>query len=123
MIRGTWKARDNQSAGHDMDVEDSDEDEDSMDEEMLSTGTVKNNVVQTRKAMNGTSKKTNAQQCPQTSNTSKTATASNTELDDLAGSMNSLSLVPSNIRFGRGGRNVRMARQSGVKDGKWTRNS
>ncbi|KAL5513445.1 hypothetical protein ACEPAH_3844 [Sanghuangporus vaninii] len=135
MIRGAWKTRDGRSDVNDMDIEEvedteeEEEEDDSMDEEMLSNGTVKNNAVkissaQARKATKGTTKANNAQQSILTSGSFKAAVAPSSGLDDLSRSMNSLSLVPSNIRFGRGGRTARTVGEtkSGMKGGKRVHN-
>lgn len=99
MIRGEWKERDARSEDDNVDPE-TDEKmiTDDIEEEQQATP-VKTTINASRRR-NPTSPPTVA-----SSSTSTVNTDTKTEVDDLANSMDSLSLIPSSIRFGRGGRN------------------
>ncbi|EJD00004.1 uncharacterized protein FOMMEDRAFT_30705 [Fomitiporia mediterranea MF3/22] len=123
MIRGSWKARDGQLAENvddAMNTEDigySDNDNDDTDEEILSTGTVKDisTIEMQSSEMQHTAQRS---QIPDNADLHRQVTAPGAvqapddELNGLTNSMSSLSLVPSSIRFGRGAKGGQFSRQS-----------
>lgn len=118
MLRGAWKARDGQGNGagdEDMDVEndaDSDSDGGSREEEMLSNGTVRDTNGRrshTRQDEHGGKLKSIDLKVAAPSHP---ADAPDDGMDVLANSMDTLSLVPPSVRFGRGGRNKRSVWQT-----------
>ena len=124
MIRGSWKARDGQLAENgdeamnteDVGYSDNDND-DSPDEEMLSTGTVKD-ISTIEKQSSEMQHIVQRSQIPDNADLSRqmaepgAVQAPDDELNGLTNSMSSLSLVPSSIRFGRGAKGGQFSRQS-----------
>ena len=94
MVRGTWKPRENsnESESDEGTMHEDNESLDVDDEEVLAAGTVKANTTQLNSE--GGPKSTEA------------------NVDVLASSMDSLTLVPRSIRFGRGARNIRPTREN-----------
>ncbi|THH07966.1 hypothetical protein EW145_g3034 [Phellinidium pouzarii] len=124
LIRGSWKARDDEGRNEEvMEVEgngieegsdDSDDDE-SKDEEMPSAGTVNADKLPStdpRKTENFASKKGDSSERQSRLTPAKIPHAQNDDVDRMINSMGSLSLVPPSIRFGRGGKSGQMVRQS-----------
>lgn len=104
MIRGTWKPRDNQkeqkdSEDDDMALDEDDEEEDSDESEESSSGDEQNGE-ETPKIRNHQE----LEEIPRRGN-GKVQATTDRDIDKLASSINSLSLVPPSIRFGRGGKN------------------
>ena len=91
MLRGTWQPRDEQDTEPDdsVVVEDDDDESEGADEEMLSGETVKASIADAEPAESGVA-----------------------NLDALVDSMDSLSLVPRTVRFGRGTKGARPPRGS-----------
>ncbi|KAG1747968.1 uncharacterized protein EDB91DRAFT_1115738 [Suillus paluster] len=114
MIRGTWKPRDNKNEQKDSEddemVVDEDEDEDSNEgEDEESSSEDEQNGEATPKIRHHQELEeipiTRAVHSPPRRGSGAAQTAADCDVDKLANSINSLSLVPPSIRFGRGGKN------------------
>jgi hypothetical protein len=115
MIRGTWKPRDNDKEQKDseddemvVDEDDEGEDSDEGENEESSSGDEQNGEetpkirhhqeleeIPTARSLHSPPRRGNG----------KAQAAADRDMDKLASSINSLSLVPPSIRFGRGGKN------------------
>lgn len=114
MIRGTWKPRDNQNQQKDSEDdemvmdEDDEEDTDESEEEESSSGDEQNGQetpkIRHHQELEEIPNARSLYSPPRRGNGKAQATA-DTDVDKLTSSINSLSLVPPSIRFGRGGKN------------------
>ncbi|KAG1738972.1 hypothetical protein EDB19DRAFT_1712202 [Suillus lakei] len=112
MIRGTWKPRDNKTEEKDseddeMIIDEDEEDGDEGEDEESSSGDEQNGEAtpKIRHHQELEEIPTRAAISPPRRGNGAVQTAASHDVDKLANSMNSLSLVPPSIRFGRGGKN------------------
>lgn len=113
MIRGTWKPRDNKNQKHSeddemvIDEDEEDEDSDEGEDEDSSSGDEQNGEAtpKIRHHQELEEIPTRTAISPPRRGNGTVQTATDHDVDKLANSINSLSLVPPSIRFGRGGKN------------------
>ncbi|OAX35416.1 hypothetical protein K503DRAFT_868289 [Rhizopogon vinicolor AM-OR11-026] len=111
MIRGTWKPRENEKEQKDSEDDEMavDEDEDDSDEGEDEESSDEQNGEETPKIRHHQELEeiptARSIHSPPRRGNGKVQAAADRDMDKLASSINSLSLVPPSIRFGRGGKN------------------
>lgn len=113
MIRGTWKPRDNKdeqkdSEDDEMAVDEDEEDSEDGEDEESSSGDEQNGEATPKIRHHQELEEiptTRAIHSPPRRGNGTAQTAADHDVDKLVNSINSLSLVPPSIRFGRGGKN------------------
>ena len=127
LVRGDWNAREGNKSG-DADSDDSDEDEDNEDEgdEMAQDKLTENGLAGSLGSMSRSGKVQKDEKTLASGSIVNGSVRGNekgkekiqgnamdADLDSLEGSMSSLSLVPSSIRFGRGSKSAVLGRGRG----------